>query len=334
MSDEHAAQEAEFEKLRAAGSAVRVCAPSRLHFGMFSFGHSDRPQYGGVGVMVSPPAVDVHFLPAAKFEVGGAHAARVLQFVEVVLDRRHVDASPSCKIEVAAPPDHTGLGVGTQLALAVAAGLRRFLRLPQLAATELSVQLGRGGRSAVGTYGFESGGLIVDAGKMPGERIGRLEQRLELPAAWRFVLLRPTDARGLAGEREAAAFAKLPPVPGDVTESLWQITRERMLPAIEAAECDAFGEAVYDFGRLAGTCFAAAQGGPFASRATEQLINDIRENGVAGVGQSSWGPTVFAIAPSEDAAQGLVGWCQHRYSADELEVVVAWPNNSGAVFES
>lgn len=312
--------------------SVRLCAPCRLHFGMFSFGHSDRPQYGGVGAMVTPPAIDVQFLPAVKFDVVGAHAARVRQFVEVLLDRWQVEALPTCKIDVAAPPDHTGLGVGTQLALAVAAGLRGFLRLPRLAATELSAQLGRGGRSAVGTYGFESGGLIVDAGKMPGERIGRLERRLELSAAWRFVLLRPTGARGLAGEREAAAFANLPPVPGEVTESLWRITRERMLPAAEAADCDAFGDAVYDFGRLAGECFAAAQGGPFASRAIEQLISDIREYGVWGVGQSSWGPMVFAIVSCDDEAQKLVKLILQKYSGADLEVVVARPNNSGAVF--
>lgn len=317
---------------REASREVRVCAPCRLHFGMFGFGCSDRPQYGGVGVMVEPPGVEVHFLPAAKFEVVGAHAARALQFVEAVFDKWHVDALPACRIEVVAPPDHTGLGIGTQLALAVAAGLRRFMRLPQLAATELSAQLGRGGRSAVGTFGFESGGLIVDAGKMPEEQIGRLERQLELPAAWRIVLLRPTDARGLAGEREAAAFANLPPVPGDVTESLWRITREQILPAAEAADCDAFGEAVYDFGRRAGECFAAAQGGPFASRAIEQLIDDFREHGVPGVGQSSWGPTVFAIVPSDDEAQKLVKWIQRKYSGADLDIAVARPNNSGAVF--
>ena len=49
--------------------AVHVRAPCRLHFGMFSFGHADRPQFGGVGVMIDPPAVELTFIPAARFNV-------------------------------------------------------------------------------------------------------------------------------------------------------------------------------------------------------------------------------------------------------------------------
>ena len=75
-----------------------------------------------------------------------------------------------------------------------------------------------------------------------------------------------------------------------------------MLPAIERADCSAFGDALYEFGRLAGECFAAAQGGPFANAFNERLVEAIRGYGVAGVGQSSWGPTVFAVVANETEA--------------------------------
>jgi beta-RFAP synthase len=233
---------------------------------------------------------------------------------------------------VRSPADHVGLGVGTQLALATAAGLRRFMGLPELEIEELAAGLGRAGRSAVGTYGFRLGGLIVDSGRNNAERepAHRLRQRLPIPESWRFVTIRPRQLAGLAGEREQEAFAKLPPVPAHVTTELWRITDDEILPALQLGACAAFGEAVYQFGRLAGECFAAVQGGAFASATISELVTKIRSFGVPGVGQSSWGPTVFAVTKNEDQATQLVKWLGHEMP-DEVEAAISRPNNSGAV---
>jgi len=56
--------------------AIHVRTPCRLHFGMFSFGHADKPQFGGVGVMVDPPAVEIAITPAERFSVSGSHRER------------------------------------------------------------------------------------------------------------------------------------------------------------------------------------------------------------------------------------------------------------------
>ena len=61
---------------------VQVRTPCRLHFGMFSFGHADRPQFGGVGAMIEPPSVEVTLSPSERFEVHGSLADRAKQFVE------------------------------------------------------------------------------------------------------------------------------------------------------------------------------------------------------------------------------------------------------------
>lgn len=309
---------------------IRVRAPSRLHFGMFSFGQADQPQFGGVGVMVEPPAVKLVIAPALEFSVAGSHPMRVRQFAEKAVRSWGLASLPNCRIEVDAPPDHTGLGVGTQLGLAAAAGLRQYLDLPKMSAAELAVSAGRGGRSSVGTHGFELGGLIVDGGKRSGGNLGELVCRLPLPESWRFVLIRSTEGKGLAGEWEARAFADLPPVSLAATQQLWQITNEQMLPAVRAADCERFGDAVYEFGRLAGNCFAAAQGGPFANPRIEQLVADIRNHGVKGVGQSSWGPTVFAIVANDAEAGQLVNWLRSVDVFRNLETTIALPRNSGA----
>jgi beta-RFAP synthase len=297
---------------------------------MFSFGHRDRAQFGGVGAMIEPQGVEVRISPADEFGAAGSSPDRTQQFVERCVASWQLGSMPVCTIEVRSPHSHTGLGVGTQVGLAIAAGLRRFLKVPEVTSTELAIATGRGTRSAVGTHGFQHGGLIVDAGKHGGEKVGKLAARAALPNAWRFVLLCPKDERGLSGTSEAVAFDRLPPVPDAVTRKLWAITNEQMLPSAERGDCAAFGEAVYQFGSLAGECFAAVQGGPFASAEVESLVRSIREMGVPGVGQSSWGPTVFAVVADEQHARQLVDCLHARTDAGRYEVVVARPNNLGA----
>jgi beta-ribofuranosylaminobenzene 5'-phosphate synthase len=313
---------------------VYVRTPCRLHFGMFGFGHADKAQFGGVGAMIEPPSVEVDILPANCFIVHGSLADRTRQVVELLAAQWRLSSLPTCEIVVRSPRDHTGLGVGTQLGLAVAAGLRRVLNLSDTSMEQLSAAAGRGARSAVGTYGFQLGGLIVDGGKEPGQPLGNLATRVALPNSWRFLLFcRPNDY-GLAGTSEALAFGRLPAVPDEITRELWAITNNEILPAVEHEDCTAFGDAVYRFGRLAGECFAPVQGGAFASANIGRLVESIREFGVPGVGQSSWGPTVFAITASDEEAQRLIDWVRNRDRGSEYEIVVAKPNNCGATIQS
>jgi beta-RFAP synthase len=310
---------------------VYVRSPCRLHFGLFSFGHDDRPQFGGVGLMVDPPAVEVDISPAAIFSVSGSLADRAQHFAELAAAAWQLPTLPHCQVVVRAPSDHVGLGVGTQLGLAIAAGLRRWLRLPELSIEAMAQAVGRANRSAVGTYGFQRGGLIVDAGITGDPSADRLKRRLELPADWRIVLVRAEHRRGLAGAHEADAFARLPPVPEHITRELWQITEQEMLPAVERSDCDAFGDAVYRFGCLAGECFASIQGGPFADAAIAGLVERIRNYGIRGVGQSSWGPTVFAVCPSQTEAKLLIDRLCESVDPTKHEITIANPNNVGAV---
>ena len=314
--------------------AVRVRTPCRLHFGMFGFGSPDRAQFGGVGAMIEPPNVVVEILPACGFVVHGSLADRTRQAVELLVERWKLRSFPACRISVCSPRDHTGLGVGTQLSLAVAFGLRRFLNLSQLSLEQMAAEVGRGNRSAVGTYGFRQGGVIVDAGKEPRQTLGQFAVRVALPEAWRFVLLCQPGERGLAGSSEAKAFERLKTVPEEVTRKLWQITNDEILPAIDRSDCSMFGDAVYRFGRLAGDCFAAVQNGPFASAEIERLVNSIRDFGVPGAGQSSWGPTVFAVTDGDDEAQRLIEWVRGRSGGTRYEFTIARPNNCGAIVES
>jgi beta-RFAP synthase len=277
--------------------------------------------------MVEPPAVEVTIEPAVKFTVSGALAQRAERFAMSAGREWQLPAPPACHIHVQSPPEHTGMGVGSLLGLSIAAGLRRFLELPELTAEALAASVGRGRRSAVGTHGFLLGGLIVDAGKEPGQSLGTLFERVAVPDDWRFVLISSIGQPGLTGDSEADAFSRLPPVPGEVTQELWRLTEAEMLPAVKRADCAAFGEAVYHFGRFAGECFAAVQAGRL-QREIGRLRRDPRPRD--GVGQSSWGPTVFAVTPNDAEAHALTEWLHGNLGVPLGEITIARPNHQGA----
>src|SRR5882724_5021669 len=102
---------------------VRIAAPSRLHFGLWSLANPGGREYGGVGAMAERPGLRMTIRAAEKLQASGPHAGRVLEFARswTVF---HSLSTPQCHIVVdEAPPQHVGLGSGTQLGLAVAAGL-------------------------------------------------------------------------------------------------------------------------------------------------------------------------------------------------------------------
>ncbi len=309
---------------------VHIAAPSRLHFGLWSLASASGRQFGGVGAMVERPGLTLMIRPAEQFEVCGPLADRAATFARRWAEFHRV-AAPDCRIEIeSAPPEHAGLGTGTQLGLSIAAGLSAFAGLPSQSPQELALSVGRGLRSAVGTYGFVQGGLIVEQGKLPGEPISPLDCRLDLPAAWRFLLIRPKDLVGLAGDDESAAIASLPEIAPAVTQRLIAEARDHLVPAAATGDFAVFAESLYRYGRLSGQCFAPRQGGPYNGPVLTRLVEQLRACGAAGVGQSSWGPTLFVAQPSQAAAETLLRQLHELPDLPPLDASIAPPANRGA----
>jgi predicted sugar kinase len=200
---------------------------------------------------------------------------------------------------------------------------------------ELAVSVGRGKRSAVGTYGFALGGLIVERGKLPGEAISPLDCHLDLPAEWGALLACPRGAAGLANLDEALAFEQLPQVPTAVTKELARIVREEMVPGAAQADFEAFADAVYRYGRLSGTCFAALQGGPYNGPKLTAIVERCRAMGLAGVGQSSWGPTIYALVRSRSEANDQMNTLSREFATGGQDVSLQYGslNRGGATID-
>ncbi|MFN6189814.1 MAG: hypothetical protein ACK54F_01780 [Planctomycetia bacterium] len=341
-------------------TAVEVRTPARLHLGMLSFSAPAMRSFGGIGVMVDRPAVHVRLRRSDAFKARGPLAERTLEFAQACMQSWSLPAQSACEIEVLATPrSHVGLGSGTQLALAVAAGMRHLFR-EQTAETahefethptesewlfdtpdvlELAKAVGRGRRSCVGVYGFSRGGLIVEAGRQipvggdpPGERsFSPMVARVRLPSVWRCLVIVQRDSIGLHGDPEKAAFAALPPVPQEIAAELARLALMELLPAAVEADFAAFSEAIYRYGRLAGKPFEPASAKLPHAASTEQLIELLRELGVPGVAQSSWGPAVMACCESLDAAGELVEKLDTLGLSKQYEAIIARFDSQGAV---
>ncbi len=282
--------------------------------------------------MVAAPRVRVRVARADEWNAVGTGAQRAMSIVNkmpALAEARW----PAGKIEVLeAPPAHVGLGSGTQLALAIAAGAETLAGGEVSAAESLANWTGRAQRSAIGLHGFLRGGLIVEAGKRSCDRVGPLVARVDVPRRWRIVLFTPRAAAGLSGAEESSALERVPPVPSTTTAELCRLALLDVVPAAAANDHAGFSQGVYRFGTLVGECFAAVQGGIYAGATSRQLVEELRREGIAGVGQSSWGPTIFAVCEDAAQAERLVERMAEFCEVHRLETIVTAADNQGAVF--
>jgi beta-RFAP synthase len=326
---------------------VSIQTASRLHFGLLSLtGESasatgvagqttfSERRFGGVGLMVDRPGVQIQAEPAATWSASGPLAERVLgcarRFVACTRTRKS-DATPCRFLIGESSPEHVGLGTGTQVGLAVGKCLAAVYGL-RMSAAEIAASVGRGERSAVGIHGFEQGGFLVEGGQARPGTLGPLVARCALPSDWRVVLARPLGVTGTHGVNERSLMVTLHDSKR-TADPLSRLVLLGMLPALVENDVDGFGEALFEFNVRAGEPFAAIQGGTYSSPAVAELVSFLRAHNARGVGQSSWGPTVFAVVGGEDGAKELAGALRQKY-ATVCEVLVTRAADQGARIEA
>jgi beta-RFAP synthase len=227
-------------------------------------------------------------------------------------------------------PSHAGLGSGTQLALAVAAGMRRLHGLPLELAND-AVRLGRGARSGAGIGLFKQGGLVVDGGRGFGAAPAPLISRLPFPERWRVLVVLDPRRQGLHGIDETEAFAKLPSASAADAAHLCRLLVMKLLPSVGDADLAGFGSALAEFQEVIGDYFAPAQGGRrFASADVAAAMSALQGAGAVGIGQSSWGPTGYAFAPSAEAANEMVEAARRDLGRGGVDILMCKGLNTGA----
>lgn len=315
--------------------SVRIQTGARLHFGPLTNGLRRGRLFGGIGMMIDEPVLEVVVRRSEEDRLRVPQALR--EKVCRIRDRYRAAfgnaASETVDIAVTSKTGlHAGLGAGTQLAMAVSSGFDR-LHGRQHTFGELARAVGRGRRSALGVHGFQRGGFLVDGGKRDAGELGTLVTRQPVPVGWTILLITPTDTQGLSGPQELKAFETLEAMPEAVTNQLCRLVLMDLLPALQERDFAGFSSALYSYGTLVGDYFAAIQGGRYADPRMGRLVDRLRSAGISGVGQSSWGPTIFAFCEDEDRADHLKSQISLATESHDCRFLTASPLNSGASIE-
>jgi beta-ribofuranosylaminobenzene 5'-phosphate synthase len=314
-------------------ASVTVTAPARLHLGFLDPSGGLGRRFASIGLAIAEQGTRIHIRSAASAHVEGADHGRVAQHIETM--RRHLRLNGNYAVRVdQTVPAHAGLGSGTQLALAVAAGLRRLHDLP-LDLMGDAVRLERGGRSGIGIGVFERGGLILDGGRGPDATAPPVISRLAFPEHWRVILVLDPSRSGVHGAEEDAGFASLPPFPAEEAAHHCRLILMKALPAVAEGDLVSFGAAIRELQARIGDYFAPIQGGSrFTSPDVAAALARLDAAGAHGVGQSSWGPTGFAFASSLQEAERLIAMLREDARVRALDIRAVAGLNRGAQIDS
>ena len=310
-------------------TSLRIQTPSRLHFGLLGWGPDSPRQFGGLGLMIDEPGIRLVARPSSDWSAEGPLAKRVLRIAHALAAQRALP--PVAFVVETAPREHVGLGVGTQLSLAVAQATLILAGETDLSLERLAQLTGRGLRSGIGLHGFRRGGLIVDGGRGPAGGMPPLLAHVPFPPDWSILIVTPGGRPGLHGPEEASAFARLPSIPNSITDRLCRAVLLGIMPAVIERDLEAFGRSLTELQEQVGLCFAPAQGGPLATPHSTDIVAFLRESGLHGVGQSSWGPTLYGFSTqSSSVRERITGNLLARFTLEPEAVRWTIGSQAGA----
>lgn len=310
---------------------VSVQAPARLHLGFLDMHGGLGRKFGSLGLSISEVETSLDAEYADDINITGPSSERAENYAEQVLTHFGIDGGVKIKIN-SAIPEHAGLGSGTQLSLAVAMAIVNLYELPEQQASRLAAMLHRGARSGVGIGTFMHGGFIVDAGRGEKTEVPPVISHMLFPEHWRIILIFDDEAEGINGVPERRAFNTLGPMDDETSAMLCRLTLMQALPAISENDCFRFGQAITQIQNIIGDYFADAQGGRYTSPLLKSILETMAAEGATGMGQSSWGPTGFAIFADETVAfQALKKIREEWQSETRLRFVLSKACNNPAI---
>lgn len=312
---------------------VNIITTARLHMGFFDLNGALGRQFGSIGVSLDKPLIHLEASRSERFVAEGLGAQRAVRIAEKMAQSLNFRHGLHMRFTQTIP-EHAGLGSGTQMSLAVGMAINRLYGL-DLNIRDIARLTARGARSGIGLGTFAAGGAIVDGGRGPQTDIPPVIARAEFPEAWRIVLIFDHTESGVHGDCEMEAFRNLPEFPAESAAILCRHVLMQALPALAEHDLKGFGAAIRQLQQRTGDYFAPAQGGQrYASPRVAAILNWLDARNVACVGQSSWGPTGFAIFPGETEAQDFIRRLKVQFAElHSLEYMLCKGRNHGAVIQ-
>lgn len=317
--------------LRDSMTRCRITTGSRLHFGPLALSSASCRYFGGLGMMIANPGVELTLETNEPSSV--IAPPELLERVTATASRLATSTGRPLRgrlTVVKQIPSHSGLGSGTQLELAVARLHAWQMGEDRPNAQTLAERTSRGARSAIGIGGFTDGGFLVDVGRKPNQQMGLISQRVDVPESWLVLLISKRRVTGLSGTDERSVFQAMPEMPLATTQVLSYLALLQIVPALQERDYDQFALGIRTYGRTVGEFFARFQDGAWVHPSMREVAENLWQNTSYAFAQSSWGPTLAAILPDEAATNALAKRLSETF---EVECLITRPLNRGAVIE-
>lgn len=320
--------------------------PSRLHVTLMDmngiYGRID----GGVGITTRSPSlvveaqsgyddVEVEFQDKdLPMDIMDGYLEKILSVTRKINGYLGLEGGYHFKLKEVFP-SHSGLGSGTQLSLAVAR-LVTELNGEDISTRMLAEIVGRGGTSGIGVESFRRGGFIVDCGHKLTDKKEFLPSsastappapiiaRYDFPRDWRIVMAIPRVDGKVFGDGEVDIFQEYCPIPLEEVRELTHLLFMKMMPAVLEEDLDNFGEAVNTVQNIGFKKVELELQNPFIRK----LMDDLRSAGAAGVGMSSFGPTVYAV--TDTGSKNICRVARNSMKDIDGETILTGAQNKGA----
>ncbi|MEM1898475.1 MAG: hypothetical protein QXD36_05235 [Sulfolobales archaeon] len=272
---------------------IEVRAGYRLHLGFYRF--YDNPYiYGSLGVSVEEPHISVlvRSSPILKVRCDTKLCEELVVATARLLNIRDVEVEVSGYLS-----HHVGLGSRTRILLTTYLALTNYLGVEADVGRVINLL---GGRkiSGVGIYSFFYGNLVVDSGLNVNDasmHYPKLLYLYEVPGNWYLIIVLPEGFKGLSEVEEVSIIRNVEAFP---KQELLYKEFVRLLTSLSLRDFNIFTNALSRIQELTGEYFSKYQGGVFAHDISEELATVMRSEGVRGIGQSSWGPTIYGFTDS------------------------------------
>jgi len=313
--------------------SVDIKAYARLHMGFFNLNGEQGRRFGSLGIGLDWPYTKIKISRGrGNFTTQKDMDADTLQHIEKRKKAllTHLNIKEEVTIEaIEQIPRHAGLGSGTQMALAIGTGLNSLFN-QSMTLSDIANITGRGQRSGIGIGTFSQGGFVLDGGRGDHTQLPPIIAQHAVPDDWRFILIFDPSFEGVHGHAEVSAFQSLANQSLIKTQTLTHRILTKALPSLLEQDIAAFGEVMNDLQNYNGEYFAPAQGDKYASQPVAEVLAYLNTQGVACVGQSSWGPTGFAMIKDQAEAESLLLKIKAKFENSRLDFVICRPCNHGA----
>jgi beta-RFAP synthase len=265
---------------------------------------------------------------------------QLLPFIRDQLNQNGYKLAPLSIIVEQSIPTHHGLGSGTQRSFAIGKLSATLAGCKHLTISQIALLSNRFPRSGVGAHGFDQGGLILDGGHTSGlghhQELAPLIHRAHWPAHWRVILITPHEPAGVYGTKEMKLFTQLPPPSSESMNLVAKTIHSDFLNALASTEFLPAMNSLELVQHQVGKWFAPAQrDSVYGSPLRDSIIKSMNSSGLRGVGQSSWGPTLFGFSQSSDTEiQSMIDSIKNQHPEIQFNILITTASNTGHRLES